>query len=125
MIAKRMVDRMLDLLPPLDVNDPASFVTALIAIFAGYSEEMMAKAACAIPMRSDRPTLRLATAVLDELDEPYRRARERAAAAESAQRLAKLCPPRAQRTPEEQAAVDAQVARVRQKLGIPESRRCG
>ena len=53
----------------------------------------------------------------DAIHEPVRRRLEREAIARMAARG--LPPPRCARTPEEQAAVDAQIERVRQLFGIP------
>ena len=53
----------------------------------------------------------------DAIHEPVRRRLEREAIARMAARG--LPPPRCARTPEEQAAVDAQIERVRQMFGIP------
>lgn len=117
-MAAKAVDRLFDLLPPLDVGEPQAFMSATIAIFAEYPIELIDRFPAAIAQRSDRPTLRLVRAICDEINEPYARETARMLAARSA--LRGLPPPRAKRTPEEQARVDAQVADFRKALGIPE-----
>ncbi len=103
-------------LPPLDVDDPRHFMAAVASILAEYPEQVINAAVCptGIPARSDRPTLRLVKQVCDEILEPVRREWERRAAERDARQS--LPPPRRPRTPEEQARVDAQVARARREL---------
>jgi hypothetical protein len=110
-----------DLLPPLDVGDPEAFIAGAVAILAEFPPEVME---CAvhpvhgIPKRTDRPTLKM---IHDscaehyariERDETRRRVREEIESSRE--------PPRKPRTPGQQAAIDAQVAAIRQQLGIPE-----
>lgn len=115
--AAKAVDRLFSLLPPQDVLDPEAFLTATITLFAEYPVAVMARAAMIIPQRHDRPTQKQMRIVLEELYEPIEREQERKRA--EAEHRRALPPPRAERTPEEQAAVDAKVAEVRRSLGIP------
>lgn len=109
-----LTDRLFDLLPPLDVGDPAAFQAATVAVFAGYPLEVIEAAVPKIACSSDRPTLKLITAVCEELYAPIGRQIERDLAARS-HRLS-LPPPR-KRTPEEQARIDADVTAFRLTLG--------
>jgi hypothetical protein len=97
------------------VGDPAAFMTAAGAIFAGFPDVVVERAITTIPMRSDRVTLKLIKSVCDELYAPMLRDIER----EQARRSVVKMLPRPPRTPEEQARIDAQVADVRNRLGIP------
>jgi hypothetical protein len=115
------VEIMLGLVSPPDVLDPRDYMAAAIALFAKYPEAVMRRAAFEVPQRSDRPTLRLMREVLDELYEPVAREIERRRAAESS--IRGLPPPDAKRSPEQQARIDLQVARVRAELHIPDWRR--
>lgn len=104
---------MFDLLPPQDVGDPKAFLAGMVALFADYPAEVFEQAVFTIPQRSDRPTLKIARAVLDELYEPVRRRVER----DAIERQPKLLP-RPRRSPEEQARVDAQVAAWRARANV-------
>jgi hypothetical protein len=120
--AKLAAARLFDLLPPLDVGDPRAFLAGTVAIFAEYPAEVMQAAidpVHGIPSRTDRPTLRLIKAVCDEFYTRVERQEERLRASEDAARSRE--PPRKPRTPEQQAAIDAQVAEARQQLGIPQT----
>lgn len=110
-MAASAVDRLFDLLPPQDVGNPEAFLAATIALFSSYAPEVMNAGAFEIAKRSDRPTLRLMTEVLDDLDS---RARERESVAK------RLPPPKdPKRTPEEQARAQQLAASVRRSFGIP------
>jgi hypothetical protein len=117
------VDKMLDLLPPLDVSDHRAFITATVILFLNYPDQVFMMAATdpvnGVPGKTDRPTIRIIKEVLDKLNDPYQRETERLIAQESAARLRMLAPPRAKRTEEEQVRVDQQIAEMRQSLGIP------
>lgn len=105
------MNRLLDFYPPLDVTNPETFVAGIVALFARYPAELQAVAID--PARGVRAHLTnnqitdvaRIKLVLDELYEPIARRLAREAVA---QPLA--LPPRGPRTPEQQAAVDAQVA---------------
>lgn len=109
--------RLFALLPPLDVTEPEVFMAATIATFVEYPVEVMDLAVPKIAQRSDRPTLKLIKAVCEELYAPLERQIEREMAERSYRKG--LPPPRRQRTPEEQARVDAQVEEVKRLLGTP------
>lgn len=111
------VDRMLDLLPPLDVGNPETWIAATVDEFSRYPEEVMAAAAREIPRRSERPTQKLIAEVLAAIYEPI----ERQIARERAWRDFKraLPAPRRQRTDEEQKRIDDLVQKTRRELGIP------
>ncbi len=104
---------MFDLLPPQDVGDPKAFLAAMIALFTEYPPDVGARAVFEIPKRSDRPTLKIARAVLDDIYEPIVRQIER----ERIERAPRLLP-RRPRTPEEQAKIDQQVADARKHFGL-------
>ena len=112
----KLAARMFNLLPPLDVIDPESFIAETISIFSfsGYPETMIERVVREIPRRTDRPTLKLIKAVCDEFYAPIEREEERRSADES-HRLA-ITERRTPRTPEQQARIDAQVARARQQF---------
>lgn len=110
----QQVKRLFGLLPPQDVGDPEAFLTAAIALFAEYETEVMRDAVFKIAKRSDRPTLKLMREVLDEVDAPRARARERM---DATRQLPP--PPREPRTPEQQARVDEQVKALRSAFGLP------
>ena len=80
---KEMAARMFNLLPPLDVIDPKSFMAETISILLGYPDEVVARTVHEIPRRTDRPTLRLIKSVCDELVEPIDRELQRRRASES------------------------------------------
>jgi hypothetical protein len=115
-----MVDKLLDLLPPLDVNDPLSFIAGIVQIFSEYPADVMLAAidpAHGIPSRADRPTLRLIKTVCEEYYEPIAREEDRARAQQEI--LSTRALPQAPRAPAEQATIDAKVAAARRELGIP------
>lgn len=116
--AAMAVDRLFDLLPPQDVGDAKAFLAFAIALFVRYPPQVQDQAVFEIPQRSDRPTPKLMRMVLDEINEPFEREAERRRA-ELSHRLS-LPLPRAKRTPEEQARVDAHVAETRRALSIPQ-----
>lgn len=111
---------MFNLLPPLDVSDPQAFIAGTIAIFASYPVEVMQAAVDptnGIPGRTDRPTLKTIKAVCEEIYAPIERRIERERAAEEHRRA--LPPPRVERTPEQQARIEASVAELKRKLASP------
>ena len=114
------MEKLFNLLPPQDVLDPEAFLAAAIVLFAQYPVQVCTKAISVIARKSDRPTLRLMTAMLDKINERYEREAERQSA--HASYIAGLLP-RPQRTPEQQARIDAQVSAARRALGIPERNR--
>jgi hypothetical protein len=97
--------------------DPEQFMAAAAALFARYPAEVQITAVHRIACRSDRPTLRLMTVVLEEVYAPVRREEERQMAGQNARSPSAS---RTQRTPEEQARIDAQVATWRKGAGVPE-----
>jgi hypothetical protein len=110
--------KLFDFLPPLDVGDPESFITAVVSILAKYPAAVMLAAVDpidGIPSRTDRPTLHLIKTVCEEYYAPIEHALWR----ERAQQEAVPLPPRRERTPAEQAVVDEKVAAMRRQLGIP------
>lgn len=113
--AAHQVDKLFSLLPPQDVADAEMFLTASVALFAEYPPAVMIKAVYEIPRLSDRPKLRLMTQVLNRIYAPIERDLERQRARQS-HRDGSF--ERRTRTPDEQARVDAQVARARCELGI-------
>ena len=120
--AEKAVLRLFRLLPPQDVGSPEHFQTAVVQIFSHYPPRVLRDAVDAyrgIPGRTSRPTLDFIKKVCDELYEPILREQERTAAQLAAERTRLLAPPRRERTPEEQAAINAQVERARKMLGIP------
>jgi hypothetical protein len=114
--AKLATDRLLNLLPPLDVNDPMAFITAITAIFGSFPPAVVDKAVPTIATRSDRPTLKLIKSVCDELYEPILRGLEREE--RRRERAARRLLPPPKRTPEQQARIDAMVAETRAALGV-------
>ncbi len=118
MAAAKAVERLLTLTQMPDVGDPDYFVAAATALFAEYPEVVMVRSVPRIAAASDRPTLRLMRQELDDAYAPIAReeARRRAQLEMRAERAARW-----PRTPEEQARVDAQVARARRELGIGEA----
>ena len=120
MVAGRAVDALIDFVPLPDVGEPKRFIAALVAIFSEYAEPVIERAVDpvkGIPARLK--VLRLASVreILDEINAPFQREMQRAAARKAAE-LA-LPPPSRKRTPEEQARIDKQVANARRDLGIP------
>lgn len=101
----------INLLPPLDVTDPESFMAAMILLFNKYPEEVVEKAVFVIPTRSDRPTLKTIREVCDEIYAPIEREGRRQQIAAQPKEL-----PRPERTPEEQARIDTQVMRCRRDM---------
>jgi hypothetical protein len=73
--ASDQVERLFNLVPPLDVGDPEEFFAAAIALFAQYPIEVTERAVFKIAELSDRPTLRLMRSVLEEILAPIVRAR--------------------------------------------------
>ncbi len=117
-LAKMMAAKLFNFLPPLDIGEPENFIAAVVSILAKYPGDVMMAAidpADGIPSRTDRPTLRLIKEVCEEYYAPIAREARRARAQQEALPL----PPRRQRTPVEQAAVDEKVAAMRRELGIP------
>lgn len=108
---------MFNLLPPLDVGDPKEFLAATIATFAAYPVDVMEAAVPKIAHQTDRSTLKVIKAVCDEIYAPIERQIERDRVAANYQRG--LPAPRKERTPEQQARIDEQVASARSRLGIP------
>lgn len=109
----KWADRLWKLLPPLDVTDPEIFMTEAISILTMYPEAVMERAVHEIPRRTDRPTLRLIKSVCDEVFAPVERQWERDAAHRS--HIAGALP-RPARTPEQQARIDAQIARAKAEI---------
>jgi hypothetical protein len=123
--AATATDRLLDFLPPLDVGNPETFIAGITAIFASYPLEVIVLAVDpvkGIPSRTDRPTLKLITDVCEEFYDPIRRRLEYEER-ERARLAAPALLPRPPRTPEQQAAIDAQVAEARAKFNIPDGYR--
>lgn len=114
--AAQAVDKLLNFYPPLEVNDPRAFIAGIISLFAQYPPELWREAidpARGIPAKIK--TLRSLAAIkeiLDDLYEPIamRLARERIASQKSL--------PRPERTPEQQAKINAQVARAAAHFGF-------
>lgn len=91
-----------------------------VAIFATFPVEVMRAAvdpANGIPGRTDRPTLKVIKAVCEEIYAPIERRMERERALEEHRRA--LPPPREERTPEQQACIDASVADLKRRLAAP------
>lgn len=110
---------MLSFYPPLDVLDPETFTSALIALFAHFPIEVMRHAADpvkGIPSRCKYLRLAEVREKLDEIAAPIMRAIQREIAEEQARRS--LPPPHRNRTPEEQARIDAQVASWRKSVRV-------
>lgn len=119
--AAKAVDRLFDLLPPLDVGDPKAFIAAAATIFAAYPPEVwdaVNDPVRGITGKAARPALADIKKACDLAYEPIERDMERAQARRDY--LRGLLPPRAQRTPEEQARVDAQVEETRRIFGVPQ-----
>lgn len=94
--------------PPLDVSDPKIFVAGIVSVFTQYPAEVLAGAVTptGIPQRVKYlRSLAEIREICEELYAPILRQRERGEVA-AALRL----PAPGPRTPEQQAAVDAQVA---------------
>lgn len=120
MAAMRAVDRLFAWCPRPDVGDTKVFIAGAVAIFAEYPVEVVE--AIADPVRGTRllkpyPSLFDLRRACELLYEPIERELERRQAHEDF--LRGLPPPRASRTPEQQAAIDAEVAAARHELGIP------
>lgn len=111
--AKMAVDRLFDLLPAQDIGNPEVFLAACVALFAEQPPDIMQKATFEIARRSDRPTLKLIADVLDEFN-------ERALEMQRVKERMLPPPPRAPRTPEEQARIDKLVSDTRRAFGLPE-----
>jgi hypothetical protein len=99
-----------------DIGDPKAFVAGVVAILAEYPVEVMEQVTepSGIPSLTRRPYLADIRKACEEAYGPIERRIER----EMAQRRALPEPVPRPRTPEEQAAVDEQVARVRRERGI-------
>lgn len=102
---------MFDLLPPQDVGDPKAFLAAMIALFSEYPSEVGDRAVFEIPKHTDRPTLKVAKCVLDDIYEPIAMRLRREQAEQQTKAL-----PRPPRTAEEQAKIDEQVAAARRRF---------
>jgi hypothetical protein len=115
------VQKLLGFYPPLDVNEPEAFIAGIATIFGKYPDELVALAVepDGIPSRVKYlNSLAAIKAACDEIYEPIVRRMER----EAIERGPKMLGRRRNRTPEEQAAIDEQVARVRADLKIPDTR---
>jgi hypothetical protein len=104
-----------------DVSDPKVYLAGVTGILAEYPSEVMEK--LADPRSGSRclwnfPTIPQIRRACEEIYAPIRREEERRQVREDARRS--LPPPRRQRTPEEQARADAQVAAWRKSAGVPE-----
>jgi len=109
------VQRLFKSLPPQDVGDSKVFLAAAITLFEGYPPDVGEKAVFEIATKTDRPTLRIMKEVLDDLNSAEIERQRR----EDGHRLAlPHIAPRAKRTPEEKAKVDAQCAELRKAFGL-------
>lgn len=118
MNAAKAVDRLFDLLPPLDVGDPKAFMASVAAIFSLYPDAVVEAAVGGprgIATRTDRPTLKFIKEVCEEFYAPILRDAEREAIRNQPKLLAR--PPR---TADEQAKIDKQVCDFRKRFGIPD-----
>ena len=100
-----------------DVHDPEAYLTGAIDILSEYPEEVMkiiSEPGSGTKLLSDKPSLRQLRQACDLAYEPILREMQRRRVYEEAR--CSLPPPRRPRTPEEQARVDAQVARAKVKL---------
>lgn len=102
--------------PPLDVTDPEAFIAGIGAVLAKYPPELIAAAVAhdGVPMRIKtlRSLAELEQACSD-LYEPIARRMTREAITRQKLRIA-----RQPRSPEQQAQIDEQVARVREHFGL-------
>jgi hypothetical protein len=118
---KELASRLFNLLPPLDVTDPESFMAETISILSEYSVDMVERVVHAIPRRTDRPTLKLINDVCEEVYAPIEREIERERARLAAEETRRLCPPWPERTEEEQQRVREKILAWRRSQGIPET----
>jgi hypothetical protein len=99
-----------------DVGDPQVYLTGATAILADYPEEIMEQVAdprAATRVLRDYPSLHDIRLACDRLFAPIEREAERRAAHKS--HVAGLLP-RPPRTPEQQARIDAQIARAKEAM---------
>lgn len=94
-------------------------MSATIAIFTNYPEQIVDRAIPEIATRSDRPTLKLVKSVCDEIYAPFLRDYWRRLEEEKTK---KYLLPRPRRTREEQARIDAMVDETMKIFGISEGR---
>jgi hypothetical protein len=100
-----------------DVADKKVYLAAVAAIFDEYPQRVACRLAdprSGSRMLRDYPSILQIRQACDELNAPFERERRRYPLLEREQ-------PRAPRTPEEQARVDAQVVGWRKSAGVPES----
>jgi DNA-directed RNA polymerase subunit K/omega len=98
-----------------DVASPEAFLSTATVLFADYAPQISEKAVPILATKSDRPTLRLMKEVLDELaNADIERQRRQDGHRKALPHLT----PRAKRTPEEQAKVDAQCTELRKAFGL-------
>jgi hypothetical protein len=114
--AKLATQALFKLLPPQTFGDARAFLAATTAIFSTYPLGVMRAAIVEIAVRTERPSLKVIKEVCEEIYEPIRHQEWRAQVALDIKRS--LAPPRHPRTPEQQAAIDAQVEAARRQLGI-------
>lgn len=103
-----------------DVHDPEAYLAGATAILAQYPPAVMTALADPVSgtrVLKDFPSLRDLREACDRLFEPIQREIERRHAQEQHRR--ELPAPR-QRTPEEQARIDAQVRAWRRSQGLPD-----
>lgn len=113
--AGRLVHWLFQLTKIPDVGDPEAFLSAATMIFADYAPEIGEQAVPILAKKSDYPSLRLMSEVLDELNAA---ALERQRRNDGHKLAMPHIAPRAKRTPEEQAKVDAQCAELRKAFGL-------
>jgi hypothetical protein len=113
--AGRLVHWLFEITKIPDVGDPESFLSAATAIFADYAPEIGEAAVPILAKKSDYPTLRMMSEVLDELNGA---ALERQRRSDGHRKALPHLAPRAKRTPEEQATADAQCAEIRKAFGL-------
>jgi hypothetical protein len=116
--AARLVEQMFKNLPPQDIGDAETFLTSAVTLFERYAPDVAETAVFEIVTKTPRPTLDVMKTVLDELTS---RSIERESRNDKKMRALPHIAPRAKRTPEEQARVDAQVAELRSAFGIKTS----
>lgn len=113
--AGQQVHRLFRLTSLPDVGDPEAFLSAATILFADHAPQIAEKAVPILATTSDRPTLKLMKEVLDQLTGE---AIERERRADGRMKALPYIAPRAKRTPEEQAKVDAQCSELRAAFGI-------
>ena len=113
--AGQQVHRLFQLTSLPDVGDPEAFLSAATILFADHAPQVAEKAVPILATKSDRPTLKLMKEVLDQLTSE---AIERQHRADGRMKALPHIAPRAKRTPEEQAKVDAQCAELRKAFGL-------